>query len=111
MRKLSAILLLCIFVFSQYARQLSYFECKFSNTFKVSSSKCDCEKLAGFENKDTNEAPLSKIHTHIHPDEFFNLNKIDIEDYLFFLNRLPVCMHPDADTTGCYPKPWEPPNS
>ena len=111
MRKLSAILLLCIFVFAQYARQLNYLECKLSNTFKVNSSKCDCDNLAGFENKDTNEPPLSKIHTYIHLDEFFSFNEIIIDNYINFIDRLPLRLHVGAETTGWYPKPWEPPNS
>lgn len=111
MRKLSAILLLFIFVFSQYTRQLSYLECKFSNTFKVSSAKCDCEKQAGFDKKDTNQAPVSNMHTHIHLDEYFITNEITFDPYFKDLNRSPDHLQPNTECKGCYSTPWEPPNT
>ena len=69
---ISAILLICTFTLSQYARQLSYLECKFSNLFKSATTQCDCEKKSGITQagKDGGSTPL--IHIHIHPDEFFS---------------------------------------
>ena len=112
MRKLSAILLISIFAFSQYARQLSYLECKFSNTFKTATTKCDCEKQSGFDKKDGKEPPVSKIHTHIHLDEFFSVAKETLLNFYFRImkpgaNRLPG----DDECEGNSPQPWQPPNT
>jgi hypothetical protein len=111
-RKLSAILLICLFAFSQYARQLSYLECKFSNTFKSNTAKCDCEKQAGLDKKDDSPSPASKIHSHIHPDEFFAVTKgLAIERYFktagLTFNNLPG----DDECEGKLRNPWQPPNA
>lgn len=112
MRKLSAILLISIFAFSQYARQLSYLQCKFSNSFKTSSAKCDCEKQAGFDKQDTSQSPVSKTHTHIHLDELFAAAKVftidaSSKEVKLKANPLPG----DNECKGNYPEPWQPPNA
>ena len=111
-RKLSTILLLSIFAFSQYARQLSYLECKFSNTFKTNSVKCDCEKQAGLDKNDDNQSPVSKIHTHIHPDEFFSVTKeTGLNSYFRILKPGANILPGDDVCEGNGPKPWQPPNT
>ncbi|MDZ4794490.1 MAG: hypothetical protein SGI83_09455 [Bacteroidota bacterium] len=112
MKKLSAILLIGLFAFSQYARQLSYLECKFTNIFKTSTDKCDCEKKAGFDNPDSNKAPLSKVHTHIHLDELFTAARLVAIDLSFKLACLKKNPFPSVDELeGNYPKPWQPPTT
>ena len=112
MRKLSSILLISLFAFSQYARQLSYLECKFSNTFKLSSDKCDCEKQAGFDKENSDQSPFAKTHTHFHPDEFFNIVKDVKPDNLFKSTGLDLSRLPgDDECSGIYPIPWQPPNA
>ncbi|MEO7983584.1 MAG: hypothetical protein ABI688_05855 [Bacteroidota bacterium] len=112
MRKLSAILLLSIFTFSQYARQLSYLECKLSNTFKFNSVKCDCEKQAGLDKKDNNQSPSSKTHTHIHLDEFFCFARQVVAGCYYKRISSPSNRLPAADECdGNFSKPWRPPNS
>jgi hypothetical protein len=111
-RKLSAILLISLFAFSQYARQLSYLECKFSNTFKTGPAKCDCEKQSGFGNQASSPAPVPATHTHIHPDEFFPFVKgIIIASCPEALRLLPNCLQGADECDGNYPGPWEPPNT
>jgi hypothetical protein len=71
-RKPVAVILLFAFVAAQYARQVSYLECKLVNYFSQSAVKCDCEKLLGF----TTDSPASSlpiIHNHIHLDEWYSL--------------------------------------
>ncbi len=111
-RKLSAILLISIFAFSQYARQLNYLQCKFSNNFKTSAAKCDCEKQAGFEKQDTGQLPVSKTHMHIQLDELFAVPKEVIVDASFKEVKLKTNLFPgDDECKGIYTKPWQPPNT
>jgi hypothetical protein len=110
-RKLSAILLISLLAFSQYARQLSYLECKLSNTFKPDSSRCDCDKKAGLDKKDNNQSPVSKVHTHIHFDEFFSsAREININSSVNSLQVNPDRLH-DDECKGNFSKPWQPPNA
>ncbi|MBC7873564.1 MAG: hypothetical protein H7Y01_06200 [Ferruginibacter sp.] len=112
MSKLSAILLISLFAFSQYARQLSYLECKFSNTFKTGPAKCDCEKQSGFSNQASGPSPVSATHTHIHTDEFFPFVKGIIIAPCPDVSRLiPYCLQDGDERDGNYPAPWEPPNT
>jgi hypothetical protein len=111
-RKLSAILLISLLAFSQYARQLSYLECKFSNTFKPDSAKCDCNKKAGLDKQVNNQSPVSKVHSHIHPDDFFSaVGEINIDSYVNPFEANPDRLHDDDECEGNYSKPWQPPNT
>jgi hypothetical protein len=111
-RKFSAILLISLFAFSQYARQLGYLECKFSNTFKTGALKCDCDKKAGLAKQDNNQLPFSKIHTHIHPDEFFSAaRELAIGSSFIFLKKTCNQLHNVDECKGSYTKPWQPPNA
>jgi hypothetical protein len=110
-RNLSAILLISIFAFSQYARQLSYIECKLSNTLRSSSLKCDCEKQAGFDKQDNKASPPAKAHLHIHLDEFFAISHVEILSHGFANAALPYLSDHDDELEGEYPTPWQPPNS
>jgi len=110
-RKLSAILLISLFAFSQYARQLGYLECKISNTFKTGDLKCDCDKKAGPAKQDNNQSPLSKTHTHIHPDEFFSAARVvTISAPVNFLKKNNNRLYHMDECEGNYAKPWQPPN-
>jgi hypothetical protein len=107
-RKLSAILLIILFSFSQYTRQLSNLECKFSNTFKSDAAKCDCEKKASFGKQGSDQSPISKTHTHIHLDEFFSMTKGILIDSYFKIFK--PASHSFADESeGNSTKPWQPP--
>jgi len=111
-KKLSAILLLIsTFTFSQWARQLSYLECKFFNAFRTETAKCDCEKLAGLDKEDTGQ-PSPALHYHFHPDEFFFPGKKIAITPVFKLLRHPLHTHTGVDELkGHHPGPWRPPNS
>jgi hypothetical protein len=111
-RHLSAILLTCILAFSQYARLLSYLECKFSNTFKTSTTKCDCEKQAGFDKEDDKQSPVSTAHTHIHLDEFFAVaREVVVNSFYTEVIIKAFCLPAAEECEGNYPKPWQPPNA
>jgi hypothetical protein len=111
-RKISAILLISFFAFSQYARQLSYLECKFSNTFKTDAVKCDCDIKAGLVNQDDSQIPPLKIHTHSHPEEFFaGAREINIESAFNCLNSNHDHWNQTDECEGNHTKPWQPPNA
>jgi hypothetical protein len=112
LQRLSAILLITVFAWSQYAKQAIYLECRLSNTFKIFAVKCDCETKAGFDKPDTNNLPLSKTHTHIHLDELFPVVKAGYPDFSI-TPLLAVKQKPenDDDCEGRYDKPFEPPRA
>jgi len=69
LKKLTTILLLASFLVFQYARQISYWECRLSNSFKVTNEKCDCEQLSN-QLSDQSE-PVPAHNNHFHVDETF----------------------------------------
>lgn len=71
MRSITTILLLTSFLVLQYARQLSYWECRLSNSFKTESQKCDCEKLVKQAARQDEAFPVPAVHNHFHLDESY----------------------------------------
>ena len=66
-----------ILICSQYARQLSYIECRVSNSFKTATLQCDCEKTSNDYKGNTNTTlPHSKNHSHTITDECFTEIKL-----------------------------------
>ncbi|MEP6674580.1 MAG: hypothetical protein ABJA78_05480 [Ferruginibacter sp.] len=80
MKNSLAILFISIFAFSQYAKQLSYLECKLANNFKkTTGQQCDCEKQTDVSNTDK-DLPPSKNHTQFNLDEFYTVaEELDIK--------------------------------
>lgn len=72
-----SILLISLFVLTQYGRQAAYLQCKVENfTGKSNTATCDCEKNnANDLNKDDNKLPVQKTHVHISLDEYYVLNE------------------------------------
>jgi hypothetical protein len=68
--EVTTILLLASFLVFQYARQVSYWECRLSNSFKVSNEKCDCEQMIN-QVTDQSEPQVPVHHNHFHVDETF----------------------------------------
>jgi len=110
--KLSAILLLCVFTWSQYAKQAIYLECKMANTFKSFAVKCDCETIAGLDNPGSPNIPLSNTHSHTHLDELFPVPNVHTVDFSF-PTRLQQMKHPENedDCSGNYNSPFHPPKA
>lgn len=71
LRKIITILLLTNFLVFQYARQVSYWECRIFNYLKTENQKCDCEKISKMIAGQTQSSPVSAIHNHFHLDESF----------------------------------------
>lgn len=74
MPKLTSILLIFLFALSQYAKQLSYIECRISNAFKADAVKCDCETKLVQVNPSSPEQPEGLVHFHVHIDDIFFLD-------------------------------------
>ena len=71
------ILLISLFMLTQYGRQLAYLKCKIENfSVKTSTATCDCEKDYGnnLDNAD-NKLPPQKTHVHVSLDEYYVLNE------------------------------------
>ncbi|HEY6504495.1 MAG TPA: hypothetical protein VIZ28_11020 [Chitinophagaceae bacterium] len=81
MRRFTAIILLISFVVAQYAKQVSYLECMFSNNFKALADKCDCEKILNEDKDAADQYPLPVSHKHVHPDESYCLPQVVREIY------------------------------
>jgi hypothetical protein len=110
-RKFSAILLICIFAFSQYTGHISYLECKILNTFRSTSLKCDCEKFAGFEKSASEQPSNPRAHRHIHPDDFFPVHPDNLLP-VFNVNAIKLgFLNAGDECKGNRPVPWQPPNS
>lgn len=108
MKNLSAIILITAFIAAQYARQVSYLECKLSNTFKTAAEKCDCEKImSGEDDMDTYPVPVP--HNHVHVDESY-LPGYPFKMTLFGTDDFNYCIMPvSALSKGLYGRPDRPP--
>jgi len=71
LKKVTTILLLASFMVFQYARQVTYWECTVSNSFKVSNEKCDCEQMINQVTDQSEPFPVPVHHNHFHVDETF----------------------------------------
>jgi hypothetical protein len=76
MRSITIMLMLTSFLVLQYARQVSYWECRLSNYFKTASQKCDCEKLVKQVEGQGETSPVPVVHNHFHLDESFYPSRI-----------------------------------
>ena len=72
-----SILLISLFMLTQYGKQAAYLQCKIENfSSKSKTTSCDCEKNNSNDlNKDDNKLPPQKTHVHISLDEYYVLNE------------------------------------
>ena len=85
----ACILLLSLFIFTQYGRQLAYLQCKVENFYvKTNTASCDCEKNSDNDLTQTEKKlPTQKTHIHLSLDEFYLMNETD---HLSFIKDQPV---------------------
>jgi hypothetical protein len=73
MRKFTVILLLTALTTGQYAKQLSYWQCRLMNIVRTDLARCDCDKLIVQSNPSKQPAlPISHNHTHIQLDDLYD---------------------------------------
>lgn len=95
-RTTACILLISLFMLAQYGRQVAYLQCKIENfSVKTNTATCDCEKNTDTDlNKTDNKLPPQKTHSHISPDEYYDLNESTytsaINDIVIKFPRHPV---------------------
>ena len=112
MKQVTAIFLICVFAFSQYAKQFAYMECKLANNFKPVVQQCDCEKKYNVHILNEKTPVGAPIHFHPIIDEFYAAatNKIMLSYFIFRpgLSNMP----PSADICkGTYATPYRPPQA
>jgi hypothetical protein len=109
-KRFTAIILLASFVIAQYAKQVSYLECRLSNYFNTPAEKCDCERILTKDKGVADQSPLPAPHNHIHVDEaYFPPKKLKRE--LSFPGNCVIYV-PGRDTElsdGIYNQPDHPP--
>jgi hypothetical protein len=72
MKQFAALILLSLFVCTQYNRQLAYLDCKLDNIRNTTESKCDCEQQYGSSQDDEkSNFPAHKNHHHLAIDDFY----------------------------------------
>ena len=112
MKQLAAILLISVFAFSHYARQLAYMECKLANAVKSSAQQCDCEKK--YDMHQLNDKKPIALHPffHLAIDEFYSAASANV--HISSVGFLPgkLIMLPSADACkGNCPTPYRPPQA
>lgn len=108
LRKGTAIFAILVFLLSQYARQISYIECRLANTFTPASLRCDCEKKLTDENAADSNKPI-KEHRHIHADDYFFPDvktPNDLGNHVVIKKTTAYC---GKTASGMVPPPFQPP--
>ncbi|MBL7732356.1 MAG: hypothetical protein JNM88_14350 [Chitinophagaceae bacterium] len=109
MRTATAIFLLSLFAFSQYARQFTYLHCKLTNTLRPVSQNCNCASVAGVD-KPQDESPKNNNHQHITLDDLFirppgfRLTSLHIQT-----DKVVACLNSTVDDGFCRCC-WHPPD-
>ncbi|MBP8114646.1 MAG: hypothetical protein KAY50_04760 [Chitinophagaceae bacterium] len=111
MRKILAISLICLFALSQYAKQLSYVECKLSNTFKAETAKCDCETILSQDNTSTPDQPANTTHFHVHIDDVYFVEKNAANSLFQFASANLNSRYLNKECNGYSQLPLQPPRS
>jgi len=111
-RKSGAILLLLLFVFAQYAKQVSYLKCELSVAIGTESQTCDCVKAAGLDKADNQATSPGHVHHKISTEELFHTTgSITLQrhwmDCTAIYSRTGLVKIPE----GLLPAPWRPPCS
>ena len=72
MKQFAALILLSLFLCTQYSRQLAYLDCKLDNISNTTESKCDCEQQYGSsQDDDKADFPVHKNHYHFAVDDYY----------------------------------------
>jgi hypothetical protein len=111
LQKIIAIALICVFAFSQYAKQLSYVECKVSNTFKSETAKCDCETILSNNIPVSPDQPANPTHFHVHIDDVYFLEKKATHDILLSASASLSSRYLNSECNGYSQLPFQPPRS
>ena len=112
MRKTGSIFFLLLFVFAQYAKQVSYLKCELSVAIGTASQTCDCIKVAGLDKADTQANNPGHVHTKIYTEELFHRTGcITLQHHRMYSTTIYSHTGYEKIPEGLVPVPWHPPCS
>lgn len=111
MQQLASILLICLFALSQYAKQLSYIECKLSNNFKAENAKCDCETKLAQDSSESPDQPANTTHFHVHANDVYFKEEHSVNNPLFASFKKLNSYYLSFECEGYTNLPLQPPRS
>lgn len=79
MQKKAAYILLAAFIVMQFAKQVSYAECRVTNYFSGSGKQCDCEKILAEKTGLEKSTQLPVSHQHLHIDDMYSFTNLVTE--------------------------------
>lgn len=109
-RKCTTIVLFLSFFALQYARQISYLQCRYANYSRPTGSKCDCGQIliAGTQPGSFDLFPPD--HQHLHLDEWFSTFLCqEFYDRTMAVHTTWYVANKTAITTGIRTNPDHPP--
>jgi hypothetical protein len=71
-QKKAAYILLAAFIVLQFAKQVSYAECRLANYFAANGQPCDCEKIFAEKTGQDQSTQLPASHQHLHIDDVYS---------------------------------------
>ena len=84
-------------------------ECQLSNIWQPASARCDCEKR--LDQGKTTEFPLTKVHSHLHLDDFFLAKKIAETQISFPAITPSIILAYSKELAGFLPALFQPPRA
>jgi hypothetical protein len=78
-QKTAAHILLSAFIVLQFAKQVSYAECRLTNYFSGPGQQCDCEKIFAENTVQDKSTQLPLSHQHLHIDDMYNFTSFVTE--------------------------------
>lgn len=79
MQKTAALILFAAFVVLQFAKQVSYAECRLTNYFSGTGQPCDCEKILAEKTGLEKSTQLPLSHQHLHIDDMYSFASLVTE--------------------------------
>ncbi|MBN8676122.1 MAG: hypothetical protein J0L56_18465 [Chitinophagales bacterium] len=79
MQKKAAYILLAAFIVMQFAKQVSYAECRLTNYFSGSGKQCDCEKILAEKTGLDQSTQQPAGHQHLHIDDMYSFASLVTE--------------------------------
>jgi hypothetical protein len=111
LQKIFTILLISLFAISQYAKQLSYIECKLSNNFKTDVTQCNCETKLAEDSSQSPDQPINATHFHVHLDDIYFVKEHALIHKFFAGLNKPNSHYLSFESDGYTKLPLRPPRS
>jgi hypothetical protein len=110
MQRSLSLAFIALLTVSQYARQLSYLQCRLINNFNTTAQHCDCEKKSAEVQPNGKEFPVTKVSIHSYLDEFYTQVKTNaLFDHLSLLLPASFLQHSAVVCKGSDVRLYKPP--